>query len=297
MATQEGLREFVAVVEHGGFTASAEVLGVSTSFVSRQVKRLEQRLNARLLHRTTRAVRLTDMGRVYYERSREILDRLEALESDMADLQQRPKGLVRVTAAGVYAERFVAPALAEFVATYPEVSVELDTSMRLIDIVAEGYDLAIRMSSLADSTLVARKVAQRRLMVCASPAYLDQRGRPRTPDELSSHNCLTLPHMPWRFAYPDGIRNVRVRGSWTSDNGRALVAASLSGLGVIRLADYYVDVELAGGELEVVLEAYEVQDAATWIVYPERQHLPTRVRYLIDFLAERLASALEPIRR
>jgi DNA-binding transcriptional LysR family regulator len=289
MATQQGLREFVAVVEHGGFTASAEVLGVSTSFVSRQVKRLEQRLNARLLHRTTRAVRLTDMGRVYYERSREILDKLEALESDMADLQQRPKGLVRVTAAGVYAERFVAPALAEFVATYPEVSVELDTSMQLIDIVAEGYDLAIRMSALADSTLVARKVAQRRLMVCASPAYLDQRGRPRTPDELSSYNCLTLPHMPWRFAYPDGIRNVRVRGSWTSDNGRALVAAAKRGLGVIRLADYYMDVEIAGGELEVVLERYEVPDAATWILYPERQHLPTRVRFMVDFLAERLS--------
>lgn len=289
MASQEGLREFVAVVEHGGFTASAEVLGVSTSFVSRQVKRLEQRLNARLLHRTTRAVRLTDMGRIYYERSREILDRLEALESDMADLQQQPKGLVRVTAAGIYAEHFVAPALAEFVATYPEVSVELDTSMRVVDIVAEGYDLAIRMSALADSSLVARRVARRRLMVCASPAYLERHGRPKTPDDLRSHNCLTLPHMAWRFAYPNGVRSVRVRGSWTSDNGRTLVAAALRGLGVIRLADYYVDVELAGGELVVLLERYEIQDAATWIVYPERQHLPTRVRFMVDFLAERLS--------
>ena len=288
MSNQAGLREFVAVVEHGGFTASAGVLGVSTSFVSRQVKRLEERLNARLLHRTTRAVRLTDMGRIYYERSREILDRLDALEQDMADLQQQPKGLVRITAAGVYAERFVAPALAEFVVTYPEVSVDLDTSMRVVDIVAEGYDLAVRMSALADSSLVARRVAARRLMVCASPTYLAQHGRPKTPDALRTHNCLTLPHMSWRFAYPDGVRSVSVRGRWRSDNGRALVAAALRGLGVVRLTDYYVDVELARGELEVLLEDYEVQDAATWIVYPERQHLPTRVRFLVDFLAERL---------
>ena len=151
MTDQGGLREFVAVVEHGGFTAAAATLDVSTSFVSRQVKRLEDRLDTRLLHRTTRAVRLTEMGRVYYERSREILDRLEALESDMADLQERPKGLVRITAPGLYAERYVAPALAEFTAKYPEVAIELDTRMGLVDIVAEGYDIAVRMSALADS--------------------------------------------------------------------------------------------------------------------------------------------------
>ena len=288
MIGQKGLREFVAVVEQGGFTAAADALDVSASFVSRRVKRLEQQLGTRLLHRTTRTVRLTEMGRIYYERSREILDRLEALESDMADLQQRPKGLVRMTAPGLYAERYVAPAVAAFTVKYPEVSIELDTRMRVVDIVAEGYDLAIRMSALADSNLVARKLVPRRVMVCASPAYFARNGRPKDPDDLRSHNCLALPDMPWRFAYPDAIRVVKVRGSWISNNGRALVEAAALGIGLVRLADYYMDKELERGALEVVLEDFEVEDAATWIIYPDRHHLPTRVRFLIDFLAERL---------
>ena len=288
MLTGAGLREFVAVVERGSFTAAADALDVSTSFVSRRVSQLEARLDTRLLHRTTRAVRLTDMGRIYYERSREILDRLETLESDMADLQERPKGLVRITAAGVYAERFVAPALAEFTAKYPEVSVELDTQMRVVNIVEEGYDLAVRMSVLGDSSLVARKVADRRIMVCASPEYLARHGRPKTPGELRSRNCLVLPNMPWRFAYPDTIHTMKVRGSWRSDSGTALVAAAVRGLGLVRFADYYVAAEVSRGELEPVLEDYEVRDAATWIVFADRHHLPTRVRFLIDFLVERL---------
>lgn len=290
MIEHRGLREFVAVVEFGGFTAAAATLDVSISFVSRQVKRLEERLDTRLLHRTTRAVRLTEMGRIYYERSREILDRLQALESDMADLQERPKGLVRVTAPGLYAQRYVAPALAEFTAKYPDVSIELDTRMGLVDIVAEGFDLAVRMSALADSSLVARRVVKRRVMICASPAYLARQGRPTEPEDLRSHNCLTLGDMSWRFSYPDAVRVVKVRGSWKSDNGRALVAAAVRGIGLVRFASYYMDEELSRGELVPVLENFEVQDAATWITYPDRHHLPTRVRFLIDFLAERLAN-------
>lgn len=289
MHEYDGLREFTAVVEHGGFTAAAGALKVSASFVSRQVRRLEDKLDTRLLHRTTRAVRLTEMGRVYYERSREILDQLEALDSDMADLQERPKGLVRVTAPGLYAQRYLAPALAEFTTKYPEVSIELDTRMGLVDIVAEGFDLAVRMSSLADSSLIARKVTKRRIVVCASPDYLAQHGRPKKPDDLRTHNCLTLLDMPWRFAYPDENRVVKVRGSWKSDNGQALVQAAVKGVGIVRFTSYYVDQELARGELVAVLEDFEVQDAATWIIYPDRHHLPTRVRFLIDFLAERLA--------
>lgn len=283
-----GLTEFVAVVENAGFTAASNALNVSASFVSRQVKRLEDRLDTRLLHRTTRAVRLTDVGRIYYERSREILDRLATLESDMADLQAKPRGLVRITAPDLYAERYVAPAIAEFTVRYPDVSIELDTRIGIVDIVAEGFDVAIRMSALADSSLIARKVAHRRILTCASPAYLERHGIPRTPDDLLSHNCLTLPNMPWRFAYPDAIQNVKVRGSWTSDSGRALVAAAVQGAGIVRLTSYYVNEELSRGELVVVLADYAIDDAATWIIYPEREHLPTRVRFLIDFLAERL---------
>ncbi len=288
MTDQSGLREFAAVVEHGSFTAAADALNVSTSFVSREIKRLEERLNARLLHRTTRKLQLTDMGRIYYDRGREIRGLLDALESDMADMQERAKGLIRITAPGLYADQYVAPALAEFTDKYPEVSIELDTSMRVVDIIGDGFDLAVRMSALEDSSLIARKIAPRRIMVCASPAYLNRHGRPSDPEELRSHNCLTFPDMPWRFRYPDGVRSIKVQGTWSSDNGRALVAASERGLGLIRMTDYYLAAQLQSGEFELVLEDFEVQDAATWIIFPARDHLPTRVRFLIEFLSERL---------
>ena len=290
MADKGGLREFVAVVEHGSFTAAADALNVSTSFVSREVKRLEERLDTRLLHRSTRSLSLTEMGQIYYERGREIHDLLATLEADIADLQDHPKGLVRITAAGLYAERYIAPALAEFTMTYPEVSIELDTSMRSIDLIADGFDIAVRTGALEDSSLIARKVGPRRIIVCGSPAYLQQHGRPSTPDELLTHNCLTLTNtsMQWRFESPDGVRLSRVSGTWKSDNINALIAAAIRGVGLVRMTDYYMEDELKSGELESVLEDYEVRDVATWIVFPARDHLPTRVRFLIDFLAERL---------
>ena len=288
MSGQEGLREFVHVVEQGGFTAAARQLSVSTSFVSRQVTRLEDRLDVRLLQRTTRTVRLTEMGKVYYERSREILDQFESLESEMSDLQEKPKGLVRITAAGEYAERYVAPLVAEFVAKYPEVSVDLESSMQMVDIVDEGFDIAIRMSALSDSSLIARKVEQRRIMVCASPDYLKEHGRPKTPEDLRTHNCLLFPDMPWRFKYPDRIQEVKVRGSWSSNNGRVLVAAARQGIGLVRFSEYYLEELINAGELEIILQEYEVDDAATWIIYPNRRHVPTRVRYLVEFLLEEL---------
>lgn len=288
MADHSGLREFVAVVEHGSFTAAADALNVSTAFVSREVKRLEKRLNARLLHRTTRKSTLTEVGSVYYARGLEIQNMLDALESDVADLQGQLVGHIRVTAPGLYADQYVAPALAEFTNKYPDVSIELDTGMQVVDIVAEGYDLAVRMSALKDSSLIARKIAPRRLLVCGSPGYFVHHDRPKDPDELRSHKCLTFPDMVWRFQYADGVRTIKVDGNWRSDNGRALVAAAERGLGLIRMSDYYMASQLRRGELETILEDYEVKDAATWIVYPARDQLPTRVRFLIDFLAERL---------
>ena len=294
MNESRGVREFVMVVEKGGFTAAAECLDVSASFVSRQVQRLERRIGARLLNRTTRSVALTDLGRTYYNRSRDILDQLAQLESDMAELQQHPKGLVRVTAAGLYAERYVAPALAEFTALYPEVQVDLDTRMRIVDIVDEGYDLAVRLNAPADSSLIARKVANRRMIVAGSPDYFAKHGRPNTPDELRGHNCLLLSGMGWRFRWGDTVRSVHVRGTWSSDNARALVAAATKGAGLVRFASYYLDDALGSGALKAVLEDYEPEDTATWLIYANREHLPTRVRYLVDFLAKRLKETSVP---
>jgi LysR family transcriptional activator of dmlA len=291
MADQNGLREFMAVVEHGSFTAAAEALHVSTSFVSREVKRLEERINTRLLHRTTRSLQLTDMGETYHARGLEISQMLEALESDMAELQHRPKGNIRITAAGLYADRYVAPALAEFTIKYPDISIDLNTSMSIVDIVDSGYDLAVRMGTLEDSSLVARKIAPRRVMVCASPGYLNKHGHPKSPEDLKNHNCLCFPDMAWRFQSAGSIQIVKVEGTWCSDNGRALVAGATRGMGLVRMTDYYMVDSLRRGELVPVLEEYEVRDAATWIVFPTREQMPARIRILIDFLAERLKQA------
>ena len=160
--------------------------------------------------------------------------------------------------------------------------------MRVVDIVEEGFDIAIRMSALSDSSLIARKVEQRRIMVCASPSYLKKRGRPKIPEDLRMHNCLVFPEMPWRFRFPESIHEVKVRGTWNSNNARALVTAACQGIGVVRFADYYFDAALKQGKLEVVLRNFEVDDAATWIIYPNRRHLPTRVRYLVEFLLDAL---------
>jgi DNA-binding transcriptional LysR family regulator len=144
------------------------------------------------------------------------------------------------------------------------------------------------MSALSDSSLIARKVEQRRIMVCASPDYLKEHGRPKTPEDLRTHNCLMFPGMSWRFKYPDRIQEVKVRGSWSSNNGRVLVAAARQGIGVVRFSEYYLEELINAGELDILLQEYEVDDAATWIIYPNRRHLPTRVRYLVEFLLEEL---------
>jgi DNA-binding transcriptional LysR family regulator len=168
------------------------------------------------------------------------------------------------------------------------VTIDFDTSMHLVDLVADGFDLAVRLSPPTDSSLVARKVASRRMIVCASPEYLAKHGTPRDPDELRHHNCLSLPEIRWRFLYPDSVRNVKIRGSLISNNGRMLVAAAVKGIGIVRFTEYYMRDEISRGELQPLLESFEVQDAATWIVYADRHHMPTRVRLLIDFLVERL---------
>ncbi len=171
---------------------------------------------------------------------------------------------------------------------YPEVSIDLDTTMRRVDLVADGYDLAIRTGVLEDSTLIATKVAPRRIIVCASPAYLDRAGRPGQPQDLYGHNCLVVPSMPWRFDINGVNTTLKVSGNWQSDNVRAMIAAAVRGVGLVRMSDYYMEDELNRGELEAVLEDFETPDAATWIVFPAREHMPARVRFLIDFLRERL---------
>ncbi len=290
MATHrwESIEAFERVVRYGSFSRAAEDLGVSRSHISRQINQLENRLDAQLLLRTTRKVSATEVGLAFYQRCRDILENLDEAEQAVIEMQERPRGILRVSVAGAYGEDFIAPAALDFMAGHSGLSVELDFSNRLIDLISEGYDLAIRAGTLQDSSLIARRIASRRLVTCASPAYIARNGSPPTIHALTNHNCLLGTLGSWRFR--EGGRNfdLRVQGNWRSNNGRALVHAARSGLGLVQLPSFYVGAEVEAGRLVPVLEDFKPTDTGVWAVYPHNRHLTAKVRLFVNYLAERL---------
>ena len=291
MTVWDGIAEFVAVVEAESFSAAAQRLGVSTSHVSRRIAALEASLGIRLLARSTRKVRMTDAGAEYYRRCSELVAGLEEANQAVIGESTEIVGRIRVTAAGAFAEQYVAPVLADFARLHPKVSIEMDFTSRTVDLIEEGFDFAIRYGVLEDSSLIVRKLANRQIMACASPEYLQQQGTPAEPEELRDHACLISNSKRWRFQYPDGLRNISVSGPWSSNNGSALAAAAVRALGIVYLPRVNLAAELDAGRLVPILEDYWDKERNTWIVYPHRRHLPLRVKKAIDFLLEALATA------
>lgn len=288
MAKWDGIEEFVAVAETNSFTAAARKLAVSTAHVSRQVNALEERLGAKLFYRTTRKVSVTAVGSIYYRHCRQLLDGLDEAEQSVTQLQATPRGKLRLTSAVTYGERFIAPLISEFVGLYPELDVEIIFTNQTLDLVDEGIDLAIRLGELKDSSLVARKLAPRKLFVCGSPEYFIARHIPQELAELAEHNCLlgTLGH--WLFSENGRQRAVNVKGNWVCNSGPALLDAALGGLGLVQVPDFYVGEHLKDGSLVTVLDDFRPPDSAVWAVYPSNRHLSPKVRLLVDFLKERL---------
>lgn len=283
-----GLIEFCTVVDQSSFTLAAERLGTSTSFVSRRVSDLESRLGRRLLDRTTRRVDLTDVGARYYERAAAILADIDRLDADLDDLTDVVAGPIRVTAGGRIGEERVTPALVEFVRLYPRVEIELQIVERRVDLLREGYDLAIRHGMEPDRNLVVRPVGTRRLVVCASPGYVAENGTPEVPEDLMHLPCIGAPDQRWLFAKGAKQVEVRVHSRWSSNNGPALARACGMGLGLARLADTYVGEGLTSGRLLPFLEDYELPAQEIVLVYPARDRQPYRTKRLIAHLAERL---------
>lgn len=290
MSRWEGVNEFVAVAETESFTRAADKLGVSTAHVSRQVSALEARLSTRLFYRTTRRVSVTEAGQIYYQHCRQVLDALEQAERSITNMQLVPRGRLRITAPVTYGEKSIAPLVNDFVLRYPELQVEMFLSNKTLDLVAEGYDLAVRLGRLEDSSLMARRLASRTLYVCASPAYLSAHGTPHSLSELDHHNCLLGNLDYWRFQERGSPRNVRVRGNIRCDSGRALLDAALKGIGIVQLPDYYVQSALDSRALVPLLTHYQEDDDGIWAVYPHNRHLSPKVRMLLDFLADALGS-------
>lgn len=283
---------FVRVVETGSFTAAAAALGVSKSQISRSVRTLEDRLGARLLHRTTRAVTATEAGSAFYSRCTRILSDLEEAEAAVVHLQAAPRGTLRVSLPQTFGVRYLVALIADFLVKYPEVRVEAGFTERRVDLVDEGVDLAVRIGALDDSSLIARKLGISNRYVLASADYLARRGRPSSPAELREHDCLMFSYQTtgtsWVFREEGEDVSVRVSGRLTANTGEALVAAACAGVGIVWLPDFLVADELRSGRLVNVFPDRLDPGLPIWAVYPHSRHLAPKVRLFVDHLATHL---------
>ncbi|WP_022947191.1 LysR family transcriptional regulator [Methylohalobius crimeensis] len=287
------MRVFARVAQSGSFAAAAKELGVSRAMATKHVMYLENSLGVRLLNRTTRRISLTEAGVAYLERCLQILEDIEETELSVAQLHTEPQGLLRISTPPFFGTFHLAPTVAAYMQQYPKVRVDIDIRGGVVDVVAEGLDLAIRLGELPDSSLIARKLASSPRVVCGAPDYFEKHGRPREPQDLRSHNCLVNwgfePHDQWRFTGPDGeVSTIRVSGTLQANTADPLRLAAIHGAGLVVLPTYIVGQDLSKGRLEAVLQDHELPAMDIYAVYPHRRHLSAKVRTFLDFLVERL---------
>src|SRR5215813_2928886 len=289
MDRMTSMATFVKVAESGGFSAAARALSMSPSMVTAHVQSLEERLGVRLLNRSTRRVSLTEVGHAYYERCLQILAEADDADQIAQALQSTPRGTLRLNTS-IAIPPLLAPVVAEFVALYPEVSVSLTMTDRMIDLVEDGFDLAVRNMSVPDSSLVVRRVATYRFVVCGAPGYLAARGIPRQPADLAHHNCLVYSHSAWgndwRFAGPDGEQSVAVEGNLQANSDNALRLAAVHGQGLALAPSFLLIDEIKSGRLVPVLTEFLQTEHAISAIYPHRHHLSAKVRSFIDLLVK-----------
>ena len=287
---------FERVVERGSFAAAAEDVGLSPSAVSKLVARLEQRLGVRLINRTTRSLALTAEGKIYLNRSREILTAIEATEAEIASARLSPSGRLRVQAPPVMIGDHFGPALSEFLARYPRLMVEFLVTNRPIDIVAENVDVAMRTGNLPNSSMVATKVIDLTQFICASPEYLARHGRPKVPEDLERHQCLILNGIPdptvWTFRKGSERVAVEIKGAVSADSSDVLLRLAVEGVGIVRLGELAVARALRNGLLEPLLLDMQVSEGyPLWALMPPGRQRSPKVKVFLDFLRERLGEA------
>jgi DNA-binding transcriptional LysR family regulator len=289
------MASFVAVVEAGSFVGAADATGLSKAAVSRHVAELEQRLGARLLHRTTRRLSLTDDGQLFFTRAKEMLAAIDEAESEISSRSGEPSGLLRINAPLTFGVLHLAPLWGRFAQLYPKVSLDIELSDRVVDLVEEGYDLAVRITNLPNSQLVSRRLASTRMVACASPPYLALHGTPKHPRELAQHEVISYSYWAarneWTFTAPDdSLVTVRTHARIHANNGDTCRAAALDHQGIILQPDFLVADDLRRGDLVELLPTYRAMTLGIHAVYPSRKHLPIKTRRLVDFLVEAFAA-------
>jgi DNA-binding transcriptional LysR family regulator len=282
---------FVRVTEAGSLSRAARELGFSLTVVSRKLSRLEERLGVRLINRTTRSLTLTEEGSRFYDRSVRILAEIEDAETEAASGRDSAIGTLKVTATFAFGLRWLAPLLAEFQQSHPMLNVRLDTADGLINIVEDGYDLAIRFGDLADSSLIARQLAPNRRVICAAPAYLDRSGRPSSIEDLVNYDVVSFGDPPNSHWTVDDGRSVNVRSRLGSNNGELAHRWALQGRGLILKSIWDVEDDVASGKLEIVLPDQRLPAAPIHAVFPHNRLAAAKVRLCVDFLAARLKRA------
>lgn len=291
MGQLEDMDAFVRIVEAGGIGRAADQMGIAKSAVSRRLVELEGRLGVQLLTRTTRSASLTEAGQTYYRRALEVLDDVTELNAQTSGAAAALHGVMRIAVPLSFGLAHLTPAVTDFVELHPDLHIHLDFADRQVDLVEDGFDLAIRIANLPDSSLIARKLTPIRHVLCASPDYLARAGRPQTPSELRSHQGLHYAHTPrstWTFRSPQGRTvNVAAPARLTASNGEFLRDAAIAGLGIVVLPTFLAWRAIAAGALVPILADHAIPDVHAYAVYPQARHVPRRVRAIIDFLADR----------
>jgi DNA-binding transcriptional LysR family regulator len=289
---------FKRAVDDGSFAAAARHFGISPEMAGAHVRSLETRLGVRLLNRTTRRLHLTDVGSSYYTHCTGILADIEEAEAEASSLQSTPRGLLRIAAPVTFGVRHLATAVSDYMMRYPEVTIEVAVSDRFVNLIEEGIDLAIRVGELQESSLIARRLTEAQLVVCASPSYLARVGRPEMPSDLTRHACLiyteTVTPSTWRFEGPDGKgETIYVNGPISSSSAEFIHRLALAGHGVILAPSFSVGEDIAEGRLAALLTDWRSRGLPIHALYPHRPRLSAKVRSFVEFLVHRFASAPE----
>jgi DNA-binding transcriptional LysR family regulator len=284
----QGINEFVAVSETQSFSKAAKMLGVSTAQVSRQISALEQRLKVKLFYRTTRKVSLTQEAQQFYQHCRHLLDSLDTAEQAITNLQAIPQGKIKMTAPVTYGEQKILPLVNDFVALHEDIEITTELTNHRVDLIDGGFDVAIRLGQLQDSSLIAKQLSQRSNYVCASAAYLKKYGEAHSLSELKHHNCLLGTRDYWRFVEQGKEKNLRVKGNLRCNSGVALVDAALKDIGIVQLPDYYLQSYIESGQLVTILDQFREPAEGIWAVYPQNRYLSPKIRLLIDHLIKHL---------
>lgn len=281
---------FVEVVKQGGFSAAARSLGISKAAVSKRVLQLEANLGVRLLHRTTRKISLTEAGERYFVHARKALAAANEAEDAVTELQGEPRGVLRINVPMSFGRLQIAPMIPLFAERYPQLGIELVMDDRRVDLVEGGFDAAIRIGDLPDSSLIARKLTRCRILICASPAYIARYGQPTSPQDLVNHHCITYSYAEdgsdWTLTGKGGTQRIAVTGKYKANNGEALIELAKGGLGIGRFPSFIAGPHLQNGDLVPLLKDYSVQEKFVYAVFPERAYLPAKVRVFLDFAVE-----------